>query len=111
MVKLSHSVTGIMGDVMDLQTLLQAVDQLPSDDLRQLKHHIEEREHQLQQDQLTDRYTELNISALKDAIAEFREGLSEQELSELLAAMSMKIVNPSDLDMYNWLDDLPEDER
>ena len=96
---------------MNLQTLLDAVDQLPPDELKQLQRHIQQRQRELQETNTDARTAEARIAAMDAAIEQFREGLSEKELSDLLAAMSFKQKNLADLHTFDWLDDLPEDEH
>ncbi len=75
---------------MDLQVLLKAIDQLPPDELDRLKRRVEERQGELQAN--AHRVAE-QMAALDSAVAEFREGLSDEKLSELLAAMNVKQID------------------
>jgi hypothetical protein len=84
---------------MDLQALKEAVDQLPADEFQELKQHIDERAQQFQQ---TQDDVEARIAALEAGFAELREGLSPDELAELVIAMNYEYIEP---------DDLPENER
>jgi hypothetical protein len=93
----------------DLQALFEAIDHLPPDELEQVHNHVMER--RTMQKQIAEESVEERIAALNRAFAEMREGLSKEELAEMIEAMNSEYISPKDLQMYDWLDDLPEDER
>lgn len=93
----------------DLQTIFEAIDRLPPDELEQVHNHVVER--RTLQKQIAEESVEERIAALNEAFAEMREGLSEAELAEMIEAMNSEYISPKDLHMYDWLDELPEDER
>ena len=93
---------------MTLQELLSALDNLSPDELEKVRQHIEERDKPAERERDNP---DLWIAKLDQAIAEFREGLSEEDLAEITTAMNSEYVNPKDLHLFDWLDDIPEDER
>lgn len=54
---------------------------------------------------------EERIQALRAAVDGFWDGMSEEDIEETIAAMNSEYVDPKDLTMWNWLDEIPEDER
>jgi DNA repair exonuclease SbcCD ATPase subunit len=96
----------------DMQALFHTIEQLSPAELEQVRQFVEERRDQLQQIRLpTDEEVEARINALHEAFAELREGLSEQDLQEISWAMNYEYVDPDALKAYDWIDELPEDER
>src|SRR5260221_14013751 len=95
----------------ELATILQAIDQLGLDQLEQVRRHIEARRSQLEQHKPTRQEGDQKVLALQEAIAEFREGLSEEELAEIAEAMNIEYIDPDALKDFDWIDQLPEDER
>lgn len=95
----------------DLQALFAAIEQLPPEEFQELRRFVEE----LDQEQFTIRRAvetpEERIAALHTALAEFREGLSDEEMREITEAMNYEYVDPNALRAYDWVDDLPEAER
>lgn len=69
---------------MTIEEIYEVVDRLPPDDLRQLGCYIERK----QDERLSDEVIETRIAELHAGLAEFREGLSENQLNDLLQAMS-----------------------
>lgn len=52
------------------------------------------------------------IAAIREAAAEFREGLNEEELAEIVRDMNAaEHIEPKDPDLFAWLDEVPEGER
>lgn len=51
------------------------------------------------------------MAQLEAAIAELREGISDEEWEEIFWAMNEEYVDPEDLHLFDWLDNLPENER
>jgi hypothetical protein len=78
---------------MDVDTLFKALDNLSPDEFERLRKYIAEREHSLKHGD-SDEWE----AALNRAIAEFREGLSEDELQQIVAAMNTKNIDTNDLD-------------
>jgi hypothetical protein len=91
----------------DVQTLLRTIDQLEPDELEQVHAHVEERRRSLQQQENAS----AKVVALRAALAEFRDGLTQAEWAEISQAMNAESVEPEDLEQFDWLDNLPEDER
>jgi len=77
---------------MTLEEIMKAVEALPADELSMLKTHIQEREKQFQSRKKID------MSVVREAIAEIQEGLSEQEIREIVAAMNEEYIEPDDAD-------------
>ncbi|MCI0710232.1 MAG: hypothetical protein L0154_08720 [Chloroflexi bacterium] len=93
----------------DLQEILHSVEKLSLDDLETLRQRIEERQRRLQTSEIQD--AQARVAALHEALEAFREGLSEADLQEIVRAMNVEYVNPEELKRFDWLDELPEDER
>lgn len=94
----------------DLQQLFHEIEKLPPEELEQVRQFVEERSQQPKFGELSNREVEARLESLHNAIGAFREGLSEEELQELLDAMNYEQPNPNALKAYDWLDDAPEDE-
>lgn len=97
----------------DLQALFKTIEELPREELERVGQFVEQRKRQISPIQLRiNEDVETRIAALHTALAEFREGLTEGELEELLLAMSTKFALPmKNLGLFDWIDDLPEHER
>lgn len=92
----------------NLQTILAAIEQLEPQELRQVQRRIDEYLYRRPQNE----DVETRLAELHAGLAAFREGLSPQRLDDLLLAISTKYAQPTkDLEMFDWIDDLPEDER
>lgn len=68
---------------MTLQDMMKAVEALSSDEMRQLREHIEQIERE-------SAPPKLDIAAIERVFADLREGFSEQDLDELEWAMNGK---------------------
>lgn len=95
----------------DLQALFAAIEQLPPEEFQELRRFVEERD----QEQVTARRAietlEERLAALHAALAEFREGLSDEEMREIADAMNYEYIDPNVLRAYDWIDEVPEDKR
>lgn len=92
-----------------LEEILEAVDHLSDDDLAKLQQEIKVRRLKVKRHQFATPAE--RIQALREGFAELRAGLSEEDLAEIIWAMNHKYVDPKDLTMWDWLDDIPADER
>jgi hypothetical protein len=95
----------------DLQTVLDAIDRLPPDELEQVREHIKERRQNDNRARRLNEDVEERIAGIREALAEFREGLTAEELNDLVNAIRLGYISPKELALYDWLDDLPENER
>ena len=88
-----------------LSEIYQAIDQLNRDEFRKLRAYIEQRPEppQIVEDPQT------KIAALRDAFAKIREGMSQEELDEMIWAMNYEYIEPLDPADYAWLDDSESD--
>ncbi len=88
----------------DLQTILESIDKLPLDALQQIEQHIAERRILEAQD-FTD--AEVWIADLHAALAEFRDGLSEDQLHQITNDMNIGYISPKELrtleDITAWV--------
>jgi hypothetical protein len=75
------------GKQMTLNELMKAVDALSDEELRQLRDYVNQR-HVHEHEQTELRAGTMNVDALMSAVEEIREGLTEQELDEMIAAMN-----------------------
>ena len=90
-----------------LKSLLESVDQLNPNELEQLHHYIMGKRQQLTPDEAM---LDAKIAALNEALVEFREGFSAESWAEIADAMNTKVIEPDD-SSFDWLDDVPEQER
>ena len=97
--------------MIDLQTLLEAIDQLEPEELEQVKQRIELHRTQLELGIKRGETPEERVAILHAALAEFREGITDEEWQEISAAMNSEYIEPEDPELFGWLDDLPQDER
>lgn len=72
---------------MSLEQLLHQIDQLTGDELRQLQEHIERRRREA---------AEERVRAFDEVVAALREGLTEQEIEEIIAAINAEYIEPFD---------------
>lgn len=86
----------------DLQGIFRAIDRLNQDQLAQLRAYVEQR---IVQPQITDETPQEKIAALHAAFAEMREGLTEEELEQIIHDMNYEYIEPIDPDEWAWLDD------
>jgi hypothetical protein len=84
-----------------LSDLYAAIDRLNPDEFRQLRAYIDQ--HAMPPRIVED--TQTRATALKAALAEIREGLSEEDLDEMTWAMNYEYIEPLDPADYAWLDD------
>jgi hypothetical protein len=79
---------------MSLQEAIKVVEQLSPEELRQLRAYLDERE--------ANTHIELDLSPaerarrLNEAFDQLREGLTEEELEEMSAAMNEEYIEPWD---------------
>ncbi len=90
---------------MDLKTLITAIDRLPADELEQLRQYIAQRHEALQQT------PQERITVLNAAFAAIREGLTEEELGQMIADMNGEYIEPDDEDSLIWRDELAENKK
>jgi hypothetical protein len=74
---------------MSLKEMIEAVDRLSPDEMRQLREHIEQKERETGK-------RELDIEAIEQVFADLREGFSEEDLDELEWAMNVEYIEPAD---------------
>lgn len=74
---------------MILTDVMKAVDQFSSDQPRQLREYIQQREKQIELKAGT-----LNVDALLEGLEEARAGLSDEEFREIERAMNEEYVEP-----------------
>ena len=80
---------------MTLREIKQAIDQLSVRQLTSLRQYIDEREQQIQQSG-RGATPEERIERLRAARAALVEGLSDEDLAEMTAAMNEEYIEPSD---------------
>jgi len=73
--------------------VIKAVDQLPPDQLRQLREYIQQREQQIELKAGT-----LNMDELLEGLEEMRAGLTDEEFREIERAMNEEYIEPLDKD-------------
>lgn len=77
---------------MDVDKLIRALDDLTPDQRARVEAHLAAHQSTSQTD------ADAWAAALDAAIAEFREGLSEEDIDEIAAAMTAKHVRPEDFE-------------
>jgi len=83
---------------MTLQELIKAIDQLSYQDLDLLRRHMDEREHQTR---LAQNLTpEERIQRLDAAAAALREGLTEEEIADMVQAINGEYVKVAGDDQW-----------
>lgn len=94
----------------DLQTILQAIDELPAEALQQVRQQLERREGILSPTpkQRTPKEIEKLIAELDVVVAEFRAGLTPEEWDEAAKAMNEEYIEPEDSSLFGWGDEVPE---
>ena len=95
--------------MIDLQTLLDTIDELPAEALSTVEHHLEQRRQAIEQVRWDDD-AETWIADLRAALAEFREGLSERKLNEITADMILGYISPKELALFDQLGEEDETE-
>ena len=94
--------------MVDLQAIFEAIEQLEPQEMRQVQRRIDE--YLARRPENED--VETRLAELHAGLAAFREGLSPERLEDLLLAMGTKYAQPTkDLGLFDWIDDLPEEER
>jgi hypothetical protein len=78
-----------------LDELMRAVDELSDEELRQLRDYVNQR-HTSDEEDTELRAGTMNVDALMRAVDEIREGLTQQELDEMIAAMNEEYIEPFD---------------
>lgn len=80
---------------MMLDELMKAVDRLSNEELRQLRDYVNQRH--TDEEEETELLTgTMNVDALMRAVDEIREGLTEAEIDEMIAAMNEEYIEPFD---------------
>lgn len=85
----------------DIQTLLREIEQLDVDELQQIEQFVRERRHRIL-NKPTAEQLKAEMAALDDTINVLREGLSDDELTDMIRIMNLEYVNPDDLNA-DWL--------
>ena len=93
----------------DLEAILQAIDSMPINDLDTVRQRIDQRIHSPEMNR-QDADVENWITNLHGAIDEFREGLSETKLRDIVTSMNIGYISPKELRDLQQLDDWAEDE-
>jgi hypothetical protein len=89
----------------NLSDLYGTIDRLNPDELDQLSAYIAQKRMQPQIKE--DPHT--RAAALMVAVENFWEGMSQQEIDEIVAAMNSEYIEPIDPADYAWLDEGDED--
>jgi uncharacterized protein YeeX (DUF496 family) len=85
-----------------LSEVYGTLDRLNHEELAQVRAYIDQR---MMQPQISDEDPHRRAAALMAALAEIREGLSKEELDEMIEAMNSEYIEPLDPADYAWLDD------
>ncbi len=94
----------------NLDEIFHAIDRLNRDQLAQLRAYVEQRITQPQL-QIAAESPKEKADALMRAFAEMREGLTKEELDEMIEAMNSEYIEPLDAHDYAWLDDANDAEE
>jgi hypothetical protein len=82
--------------MMNLQTLLDAIDRLEPDELETVRERIEQRRGQMEIGIARGETPEERIAILNQAFAEMRAGLSSEELQEVVEVINSEYVEAED---------------
>lgn len=85
-----------------LHDLYRTLDRLNDEELDQVQAYINQRR---AQPQIADEDVQAKIAALHEAFAEIREGMTQEELDEMIKAMNSEYIEPLDPTDYEWLDE------
>ena len=75
---------------MNLQDIIAAMQQLPPEELQELRHTLNE----MESDVLIPPSKPLEMDALRAALARMREGLSDDEIDAITQAMEAEYIEP-----------------
>jgi uncharacterized protein YeeX (DUF496 family) len=84
--------------MMTLQQIKQAVDSLSAEELRELREYLEQRE-SLEQPVLI-LSPEERIRRLDAAVEAIREGMTQEQIDEMIEAMNAEYIEPFDEDAW-----------
>jgi flagellar biosynthesis chaperone FliJ len=105
-----ENVENVGGEIMtDLEAILEAIDSLQGNDLDKLRQRINQRTHS-SAPYIQSHDVEEWITNLHTVIDEFREGLSETELQDIVNSMNIGYISPKELNILQELADWAEDE-
>jgi predicted DNA binding protein len=94
----------------DMDALFRAVDELSPDEFRQVYDYVRQRQ-QDRSHQPSNGDAESRLARIHAAIDKFREGLTDDQLKLLTEAMNVGYSFPmKDLSLFDWADELPEDQ-
>lgn len=95
--------------MIDLQTLLEAIDQLKPEELETVRMRVEQRSQALYQQRMDTEDPEAWIAGLQLAITAFRADLSPDRLTEILNDMNIGYISPKELAILEQLGEWEED--
>ncbi|MEO8393674.1 MAG: hypothetical protein ABI700_11850 [Chloroflexota bacterium] len=84
-----------------LSDLYQAINRLNRDEFRELRTYVNQH---VEPPQIVDEDPRTRAAALMAAVENFWEGMSQQEIDEIVAAMNSEYIEPIDPTDYAWLD-------
>jgi hypothetical protein len=96
--------------MMDLQTIVIAIARLSSEDFDTLRVRMNEMERERYQSRMNEEDPEVWINDLHAAIAEFREGLTDDRITEIVNDMNFGYVSPKELAILEQLSPFEGDE-
>ncbi len=85
----------------NLSDLYGTVDRLNADELERLSAYIAQKR---MQPEIADEDPHTRAAALMAAVENFWEGMSQQQIDEIVAAMNSEYIEPLDPADYAWLD-------
>ena len=83
---------------MTLGDIMQAVENFSYEELRDLREYIEQRERQVHP--ARGATPQERIQRMRNAAAAIREGMTQEELDEMFAAMNEEYIEPVDDDIW-----------
>ena len=95
--------------MIELEAVLESLNHLNPDELMQVRRRVQMLEQQARAP--LDDDVETRIAALNAALDNFWEGFTEEEVDEIVWAMNVEFVDPEELKTFDWLLELPENER
>lgn len=99
-----------MYSMMDLESLKNAILDLTPEQYEEIKQFLVENEPEPEVISPIEEDVETRLAKIHQAIAAIRDGLSEEDLNEIVWAMNYEYIDKKALHEYDWLDETDEHE-
>jgi FAD/FMN-containing dehydrogenase len=95
----------------DLESLKNAILDLTPEQYWEIKQFLIENQPEPEAIPPVEEDVETRLAKIHEALAAIREGLSEEDLNEIVWAMNYEYIDKKALHEYDWLDEPDSDER